>query len=78
MWLELKIKDYNCPNCNKEFNESWEFEELDSESIDDATDSIACACGCQFKIQAFVETMYHVVTKPQKTPDAGDNQLNIF
>jgi hypothetical protein len=93
MWLELKIHDYNCPNCDKEFDrlsDKVEYEEFDSECIDDSSHTIKCECGCVFRLQAEVEVMYHTIHNPKiphnlpideatNLPDVvGDNQLPLF
>ena len=82
MWLELKIKDYKCPSCQKEYGDKITFEEYDGEDIWDDY-QMTCECGAVIQIDVECDVSVKLIRPPivedSVLPDVvGDNQLPLF
>jgi hypothetical protein len=88
MWIDLDIKDHNCPHCNEVNNRNINFYVYDGESIWEDEDVTCKKCGCEYNIDVTVETTIDIKKKPEKIipicevsglPDVvGDNQIPLF
>lgn len=70
MWIQLTIKDYECPHCEakQNFKHALEFEEEDTEGILEYHD-FNCQCGTRLRMEIDISTSITILHEPlSKTP----------